>query len=104
MEERSLKSRFSDQEPDFFVSSTSSQWIGLYFGVGFRKIRLNVLDNIIIHDSDGEANGIAFNLGYFWEDQGLEFERQTTIIRHTDPLIYEHQTGKLLEVIQNNFW
>ena len=104
MDERSLKSRSYVNEPDFFVSGNFSQWEGLYFGVGFRKIRLNVLNEIIVHDSDGEANGIGFNLGYFWEGQGLEFERQTSIIKHTKPLIFESQKGQLLEVIQNNFW
>tara|TARA_Y100001970_G_C14238201_1_gene863233 strand:+ start:2671 stop:3420 length:750 start_codon:yes stop_codon:yes gene_type:complete len=104
MDKRSLKSRTSVKEPDFFASRTSSQWIGLYFGVGFRKIRLNVLDDIFVTDSDGEANGIGVNLGYIWEDQGLEFERQTSIIRHNKPLIYKNQQRNLLEVIQNNFW
>ena len=104
MDEHSFKSRYSVKEPDFFVSGISSQSIGLYFGVGFRKVRLNVLDDIIVYDSDGEANGIGFNLGYIWEEQGLEFERQTTIIKHTKPLIYESQKGQLIEVIQNNFW
>ena len=102
MEKRSLKSRYSVKEPDFFVSSSSSQWIGLYFGVGFRKIRLNVIDDVIVHNSDGEANGIGVNLGYFWGNQGLEFERQTSIIKHNEPLNYENQEGELLEVIQNN--
>ena len=104
MDKRSLKSRYSVKEPDFFTSGSSSQWIGLYFGVGFRKIRLNVLDNNIVYDSDGEANGIGVNLGYFWEEQGIEFERQTTIVKHTEQLVYESQEGNLLEVIQNNFW
>jgi len=104
MDERSLKSRSYVNEPDFFVSGNSSQWEGLYFGVGFRRIRLNVLNEIIVHDSDGEANGIGFNLGYFWEGQGLEFERQTSIIKHTKPLTFESQKGQLIEVIQNNFW
>ena len=100
----SLNTTPSQKFVGLFVSSSSSQWIGLYFGVGFRKIRLNVLDDIIVSDSDGEANGIGFNLGYFWEEQGLEFERQTSIIKHTEPLIFERQKGQLLEVIQNNFW
>ena len=104
MDDHSIKSRYSVKEPDFFVSGTSSQWVGLYFGVGFRKIRLNVLDEIIVNDSDGEANGIGVNLGYIWEEQGLEFERQTTIIKHTEPFVYETQKGKVLELIQNNFW
>jgi len=104
LDESSFKSRYSVKEPDFFVSGTSSQWIGLYFGVGFRNVRLNVLDDVIVHDSDGEANGIGFNLGYFWEEQALEFERQTSIIKHSEPLKYESQKGQLLEVIQNNFW
>ena len=104
MKERSLKSRYSVKEPDFFSSRISSDWVGLYFGVGFRKIRLNILDDIIVNDSDGEANGIGINLGYFSNEQGLEFERQTSIIKHKEPLIYDNQKGSLLEIIQNNFW
>jgi len=104
MDKRSLKSRTAVKEPEFSDAKTSSQWFGFYFGVGFRKLRFNFSDNVIISDSDGEANGIGVNLGYLWEEQGLEFERQTSIIEHTEPFTYQNQKGQFLEVIQNNIW
>ena len=104
IDQQSFKSRFSLEEPNFSNSRTGSQWIGLYFGVGFRKVRLNVLENIMLDDSDGEANGIGVNLGYLWDEQGLEFERQTIILNHENPLSYENEESRLLELIQNNFW
>ena len=52
------------------------RWQGFYFGVGFRKVGLKVADDVIISDSDGEANGIGVNLGYFWDEQVIEYERQ----------------------------
>ena len=55
MEERSLEARTATQEPDFFVSGTSAQRIGFYFGVGFRSVKLQVAETIIISDSDGTA-------------------------------------------------
>lgn len=104
MDKRSLKSRTASKEPEFSVSKTSSQWFGFYFGVGFRKLRFNVSDSVIISDSDAEANGIGVNLGYLWEGQGIEFERQTSIIGNKKPFSYENHKGQFLEVIQNNFW
>ena len=77
---------------------------GFYFGVGFRNVSLQILNNVNVSDADGTANGIGTNLGYFWEEQAIEYERQISIIDHTDSLSYETQTGQKLEVIQNNFW
>ena len=76
MDKRILESRIAVPEPEFFVSGTSSRWQGFYFGVGFRKVGLKVADDVIISDSDGEANGIGINLGYFWDEQVIEYERQ----------------------------
>jgi len=104
MDKRSLESRIVTPEPEFLVSGTPSQWIGFYFGVGFRKVRIKVSDDIIISDSESDANGIGVNLGFFWEEQAVEFERQTSIIEHTKSLNHESKTGQRLEVIQNNFW
>ncbi len=104
MNEHGLESRTATREPDFFVSGTPFQWTGFYFGVGFRKVGLKVANDVIISDSDGEANGIGVNLGYFWEEQVVEFERQNSIIEHTNSLNYEGKSGQRLEVIQNNFW
>ena len=72
--------------------------------MGFRNVSLQVANDVNVSDSDGTANGIGTNLGYFWEEQALEYERQISIIDHTDSLSYETQTGQKLEVIQNNFW
>jgi len=99
-----FKSRVAKPEPDFFFSGSSSELKGFYFGVGFRKVSLQVTEHVNVSDSDGTANGIGTNLGYFWEEQAIEYERQISIIDHTDSLSYETQTSKKLEVIQNNFW
>ena len=72
--------------------------------MGFRSVSLLFTDDLTISDSDGTANGIGTNLGYFWEEQAFEYERQISIIDHKEPLSYETQTGQKLEVIQNNFW
>ena len=103
-DKRSFESRVAKSEPDFFFSGSSSELKGFYFGVGFRNVSLQVANDVNVSDSDGTANGIGTNLGYFWEEQALEYERQISIIDHTDSLSYETQTGQKLEVIQNNFW
>ena len=102
--QRSFDSRVAKPEPDFFFSGSSSELKGFYFGVGFRNVSLQVANDVTVSDSDGTANGIGTNLGYFWEEQALEYELQISIIEHTDSLSYETQTGQKLEVIQNNFW
>ena len=104
MEKLHLNSRIAATEPEFFVSGTSTRWQGFYFGVGFRKVRLKVADDVIISDRDGEANGIGVNLGYFWEEQVLEYERQISIVEHSKPFSHENKSGQKLEVVQNNFW
>ena len=103
-DQRGFESRIAKPEPDFFFSGSSSELKGFYFGVGFRNVSLQVANDVNVSDSDGTANGIGTNLGYFWEEQALEYERQISIIEHTDSLSYETQTGQKLEVIQNNFW
>ena len=103
-DQRGFESRVAKPEPDFFFSGSSSELKGFYFGVGFRNVSLQVANDVTVSDSDGTANGIGTNLGYFWEEQALEYERQISIIDHTDSLSYETQTGQKLEVIQNNFW
>jgi len=103
-DQRDFEPRIAIPEPDFFFSGSSSELKGFYFGVGFRNVSLQVANDVTVSDSDGTANGIGTNLGYFWEEQALEYERQISIIDHTDSLSYETQTGQKLEVIQNNFW
>ena len=103
-DQRSFETRIATPEPEFFSSWSSSESIRFYFGVGFRSVRLLVTDDVTTSDSDGTANGIGTNLGYFWEKQALEYERQISIIDHKESLSYETQTGQKLEVIQNNFW
>jgi len=104
MDKRSLESRIATPEPEFFISGTSSRWKGFYFGVGFRKVGLKVADDVIISDSDGEANGIGVNLGYFWDEQVVEYERQISIVEHSESFTFQGESGKKLEVIQNNLW
>ena len=103
-DQRGFESRVAIPEPEFFFSGSSSESIRFYFGVGFRNVKLQVANDVIISDSDGEANGIGTNLGFFWEEQAVEYERQISIIEHSDSLSYETQSGQTLEVIQNNFW
>ncbi|MED5435502.1 MAG: hypothetical protein VX545_05970, partial [SAR324 cluster bacterium] len=57
-----------------------------------------------ISDSDGTANGIGFNLGYFWDEQVVEYERQVSIVEHSESFTYLEESGEKLEVIQNNLW
>ena len=104
MNEHGHESRTATREPEFLVSGIPFQWTGFYFGVGFRKVGLKVSNDVIISDSDSEANGIGVNLGYFWEEQIVEFERQNSIIEHNNSLNYEGKSGQRLEVIHNNFW
>ena len=104
MDKRILESRIAAPEPEFFVSGTSSRWQGFYFGVGFRKVRLKVADDVIISDSDGEANGIGVNLGYFWDEQVIEYERQISIVEVSKTIFHDGKSGQRLEIIQNNFW
>ena len=99
-----FESRIAKPEPDFFFTGSSSELKGYFFGVGFRNVSFQVANDVNVSDSDGTANGIGTNLGYFWEEQALEYERQISIIDHTDSLTFETQTGQKLEVIQNNFW
>ena len=103
-DQRGFETRVAIPEPEFFFSGSSSESIRFYFGVGFRNVKLQVANDVIISDSDGEANGIGTNLGFFWEEQAVEYERQISIIEHSDSLSYETQSGQTLEVIQNNFW
>ena len=81
-DQRSFESRVANPEPDFFFSGSSSELKGFYFGVGFRNVSLQVANDVNVSDSDGTANGIGTNLGYFWEEQALEYERQISIINH----------------------
>ena len=103
-DQRGFESRVAKPEPDFFFSGSSTELKGFYFGVGFRNLSLQIANDVTVSDSDGTANGIGTNLDYFWEEQALEYERQISIINHTDSLTYATQTGQKLEVIQNNLW
>jgi len=104
MDKLHLESRIAAPEPEFFVSGRSTHRQGFYFGVGFRKVVLKVANDVIISDPDGEANGIGINLGYFWNEQVLEYERQISIVEHSKPFSHGNKSGQKLEVIQNNFW
>ncbi|MBC8257780.1 MAG: hypothetical protein H8E38_02090 [SAR324 cluster bacterium] len=101
---QSYESREATPEPDFFVTGTTARSQGFYFGVGFRRVRLTVADDVLILNSDGTANGVGFNLTYLWEEQMVEFERQVTIVEHSKSLTHQGKTGQRLEVVQNNLW
>ena len=88
-DQRGFESRIAKPEPEFFFSGSSSELKGFYFGVGFRNVSLQVANDMTVSDSDGTANGIGTNLGYFWEEQALEYERQISIIDHTNSISYE---------------
>ena len=70
----------------------------------FGKSRLTVANDVIISDSDGEANGIGVNLGYFWDEQVIEYERQISIVDVSKTINHDGKSGQRLEIIQNNFW
>ncbi len=59
---------------------------------------------MIISDSDGEANGIGINLGYFWDEKVIEYERQISIVEVSKTIFHDGKSGQRLEIIQNNFW
>ena len=103
-DQHGFKSRVAKPELDFFFSASSSELKGFYFGVGFRNVSLQIPNNVNVSDADGTANGIGTNLGYFWDELAIEYERQISIIDYTDSISYETQTSQKLEVIQNNFW
>ncbi len=104
MEERSLKSRKKTPEPDFLFSQSSLHKIGFYFGVGFRSLKFEIENDQTVTDENSTSNGIGFDLGYWWDEQFFEYERQISIIDTSKTLTHENNSGQRLEVIQNNLW
>lgn len=103
MDSRSQKFRAATPEPAIFTTGSHAQWMGLYFGAGFRQVEFTFQSNRKVEDKDGTANGIGFNLGYFFEEQAYEFSRQVSLIDLNTPLVYEGRSWEQVEVQQNNF-
>ena len=76
----------------------------MYFGVGLRHLSLTYPDGKIENNKDAEANGIAFNLGYFSSEYLLEYSRQTTIVNLETPQQFQEKTLNHIGLIQNNLW
>ena len=43
-------------------------------------------------------------MGYIWDEQVLEYERQVSIVEHSKSFTHQYKSGQKLDVIQNNFW
>ena len=43
-------------------------------------------------------------MGYYWNEQVVEYERQVSIVEHSESFTYQEESGRELEVIQNNLW
>ncbi len=106
MEERSLDAHgvMSSPDPKFITEGSSARIQGVYFGVGFRQVRLNFRNNISFVSNDATTNGVAFNLGHFTESRVLEYSRHVSILELGRTLEFEDQLFNFVEVIQNNFW
>lgn len=124
MESRSLDSQgvLTVPDPKFIYDGNSTWKQGVYFGVGFRQVQLEVRSRKVINpgaedeflgkrgrrsfvDTDGTVNGIAFNLGYLSEVIGYEYDRNVTILDLRRTLEFQNKTRfNFLQVIQNNFW
>ncbi len=96
-----LQIRKSVPEPDFLTSGSSVKWAGVYFGVGFRRVYLTLGNGISLTENDPAFNGVGFNLGLFWNEQTLEYERQVSIVDSQDKFSFKGDRGSRLEVIQN---
>ena len=106
MEERSLETHgvLKIPDPTFITEGTSIRTLGIYFGFGFRQVRLDFREGLSILDNDSVRNGVAFNLGYFTETLNLEYTRHVTILDLQEVLTLQDVSFNAVEVIQNNFW
>ncbi len=106
MEERTLEPRgvLASPEPEFVIEGSSARVPGLYFGVGFRQVRLDLRGNRSFTHNDGTSNGVAFNLGYFQSDWAFEYSRHVSLIDLNEVLVFDGRLFNFVEVIQNNFW
>ena len=100
--ERSLESKVLTPEPGFLNKKTPSRWRGMYFGVGFRHVNMDVYDLEILN-TDAESNGVAYNLGILSQERAFEYSRHVSIIDGTGQTFGEDPFDRI-EVIQNNFW
>ena len=106
MEERSLESRgvLAIPDPKFITEGSSARTQGVYFGVGFRQVRLDFRTGRSIVNNDGALNGVAFNLGFFTETQVWEYTRHVTILDLNETLDFKDRLFNFVEVIQNSIW
>ncbi len=106
IEERSFGTHgvMSSPDPKFITEGSSARTQGVYFGVGFRQVRLDFRNGKSRVNNDATTNGIAFNLGHFTESRILEYSRHVTILELRNSLEFENQPFNFAEIIQNNFW
>ncbi len=106
MQERSLEAQgvIAIPDPKFITEGSSGRTQGVYFGVGFRQLRLDFRNGRSIANNDGTINGVAFNLGYFAENQIWEYSRHVTILDLSETLTFKERPFNFVEVIQNNLW
>ena len=100
MEVRGLESRQTHREPSFFQKGSVLRRQGVYFGVGFRHLSFTLGNKQTIDSNEATRNGVGFNLGLYDEAQIYEYERQVSIVDGEKTLVFENQSGRRLEVIQ----
>ncbi|MBF0277980.1 MAG: hypothetical protein HQM13_09325 [SAR324 cluster bacterium] len=106
MRERSLEAQgvVAVPDPNFISEGSSARIQGVYFGVGFRQLRLDFRSGRSTVNNDGAINGVVFNLGHFTEARVWEYSRHVTILDLGENLEFKDRQFNFLEVIQNNLW
>lgn len=92
------------QQPRFIEFGPQKRERGVYFGVGFRQVRVDLREGNHIVGTDSTVNGIGFNLGYFWSASFIEYTRHVHLLEASETLKFKEDEYDHLEIIQNNFW
>ena len=98
-----LETRRAFSEPSFLKQGSGLRWQGIYFGVGFRHLRLTLGNGTKLISHQANQNGIGFQIGLLQEEFAYEYERQISIIDSVQLLTFENESGSRLESIQNTF-
>ena len=98
-----LETRRAFSEPSFIKEGSGLRWQGIYFGVGFRHLRLTLGNGTELISHQADQNGIGFQIGLLQEEFAYEYERQISIIDSGQLLTFENESGARLESIQNTF-
>jgi hypothetical protein len=97
------ETRRAFSEPSFLKEGSGLRWQGIYFGVGFRHLRLTLGSGTELISHQADQNGIGFQIGLLQEEFAYEYERQISIIDSGQLLTFENESGTRLESIQNTF-